>query len=94
VWRASQAGNRPVWIALGFFTCAIFIYICAGLNLYDYGATLKLALCMWLALALPIIITNALFIKLHPLVVLAHSLGWLARLTVAAICVRLIMRQV
>jgi hypothetical protein len=45
---------------------------------------------MWLALALPIIVTNALFMKLHPLVAFAHTLGWLARLMVAAICVRLI----
>ena len=94
VWRTSQAGNRPIWIALGFFSCAIFIYVCGRLNLYNYGATLKLALWMWLALALPIIVTNALFIKMHPLVVLAHSLGWLTRLMVAAISVKLIMRPV
>ena len=91
VWRASQVGNRPIWIAIGFFTSAVFVYACARLNLSDYGATLKLALWMWLALALPIITTDALFIKLHPLVVVAHSLGWLTRLAVAAICVVLIV---
>src|SRR5450759_4422230 len=26
VWRASQAGTKGVWIAIGFFTCAVFIY--------------------------------------------------------------------
>jgi hypothetical protein len=93
VWRASQAGTRAVWIAIGFFTCTVFIYACLRLNLYHYAATLKLALWMWLALALPIIVTNALFIKLHPLIVVTHSLGWLTRLAIAALCVRLILRK-
>ena len=93
VWRVSQTGNRLIWIAVGFFTSAVFIYACARLYLYKYGATLKLALWMWLALALPIIATDALFMKLHPLVVVAHSLGWLTRLIVAGICMTLIMRR-
>src|SRR5215813_9052828 len=93
VWRVSQAGNRAIWIAVGFFTCAIFIYACTRLRLYDYGGALKLALWMWLALALPLIATDALFMKLHPLVVIAHSLGWLSRLGVAALIVALIMRK-
>jgi hypothetical protein len=93
VWRASQGGTTTIWIAVGFFTCAVFIYACVRLNLYDYSATIKLALWMWLALALPIIATDALFMKLHPLIVVAHSLGWLTRLVVAGVCVRLILRK-
>jgi len=93
VWRASQSGNRPIWIAVGFFTCAIFIFACARLKLYDYRATLKLAMWMWLALALPIIATDGLFMKLHPLVVVAHSLGWLTRLAVAATTATFIMSK-
>src|SRR5689334_24656981 len=82
VWRASQAGNRPIWIVLGFFTCAIFIYACARLNLFRFGGSLKLALWMWFALALPLIATDAMFMKIHPLTAVSHSLGWLARLVV------------
>jgi hypothetical protein len=36
---------------------------------------------------LPLLITNALFIKLHPLTVVAHALGWLVKLLVAAAAV-------
>ena len=93
VWRVSQAGNKAIWIGIGFFTCAIFIYACTSLKLYNYGAVLKLALWMWLALALPIIVTDALFMKLHPLVAVSHSLGWFTRLAVAALSVTLIMRK-
>ena len=70
---------------LGFVTSAVFAY--ARLNLYSFGGALKLALLVWLALAVPIIATNGLFMKLHPLVVVTHCLGWLARLAVAAACV-------
>ena len=42
---------------------------------------------MWLAVALPIVATDALFIKLHPLVVVARCLGWLTRLGVTAVSV-------
>lgn len=93
VWRASQAGAKGAWIAIGFFTCAVFIYACGRLKLDGYGGTLKLALWMWLALALPIIITNGLFMKLHPLIAVTHSLGWLIRLVVAALCAGLILRS-
>src|ERR1035438_124503 len=93
VWRASQGGNRAIWIALGYFTCAVFTFACVRLNLYGYAGAFRLALCMWLAVALPIVATDALFIKLHTLVVVAHSLGWLTRLAVAAVCVGLILRK-
>jgi len=33
----------------------------------------------------PLLITNALFIKIQPLTVLSHALGWLAKLAIAAI---------
>src|SRR5882672_2945062 len=89
VWRSSQGGTRAVWIAVGFFTCAVFIYACLRLKLFHYAATFRLALWMWLGLALPIIVTNAFFMKLHPLIVVTHSLGWLARLAVAAVSVGL-----
>jgi len=93
VWRASQRGNRAAWITLGFFTCAVFTYACARLNLFGYAAPLKLALWMWRAVALPIVGTDALFMKLDALVVVAHALGWLVRLCVAGACVGLILTK-
>lgn len=92
VWRGSQEGiNRAVWVILGFVTCTVFVFACARLNVHGYSAPLKLALWMWLAVALPIVATDALFIKLDPLVAVAHCLGWLTRLAVAAVCVGLLL---
>jgi hypothetical protein len=40
---------------------------------------LHLAQLVWIAGALPIIFSNIVWIKMHPLLGLSHSLGWLAR---------------
>jgi hypothetical protein len=40
----------------------------------------------------PLLITNAVYIPMSRLIVVSHSLGWLARLLVTAICVALVMR--
>ncbi len=54
--------------------------------------TLVFAVLVWLMVPVPLLITNALFIKLHPLVVVSNSLGWLAKLVVAALSVTLLLK--
>ena len=82
------------WSApLPFVTCAVLTLLCARLRLHSsYGATLKLALAIWLVGPSPLLITNALFIKLHSAITAAYSLGWLVKLVVAAVAVTLIPR--
>jgi len=81
------------WSApLPFITCAAFALLCARLNLHSYSATVELALAIWLVGPLPLLIANALFIKLHPAITAAYSLGWLVKLVVAAVVVTLILR--
>ena len=88
VWR--QTGGRSetpavAWsIVLGFLTAAAFMAISVILDVHGYGPLLALAGLSWLMVPVPLLITNALFIKLHPLIVVSHSLGWLAKLAVAA----------
>jgi hypothetical protein len=41
---------------------------------------------------LPLIVTNALFIKLQPQIAASHSLGWLVKLIIAAVAVVWILR--
>lgn len=36
-------------------------------------------------LPLPLMITNALFIKLHPVVTLSHAIGWRVKLAAAGV---------
>jgi hypothetical protein len=89
VWRQSPGKSETpavAWsVVLGFVTAAAFIFACEEFHVHGYEATLKLAALCWLMVPLPLLITNALFIKLHPLVVVSHSLGWLAKLAVAAL---------
>lgn len=88
IWR--YIGKRPeenravAWsVALGFATCAAFVIACQIFQVRGLTHALELAALVWLIAPLPLLITNALFIKMHPLTVVAHSLGWLAKLLIA-----------
>ncbi|HXX43618.1 MAG TPA: hypothetical protein VEJ38_02745 [Candidatus Acidoferrales bacterium] len=89
VWRQSSGKSETpavAWsVVLGFLTVAAFIIACEEFHVRGYAATLELAALCWFMVPLPLLITNALFIKLHPLVVVSHSLGWLAKLVLAAL---------
>ena len=85
IWRGSVAGGAEgkavAWsILLGFVTCGTFVIACSALQ----APPVPFAVAVWLMAPLPIVISNALFIKLHPLTVVSHALGWLAKLLVAA----------
>jgi hypothetical protein len=96
IWRHPHGQGEMKAIAwatsLPFVTCAVFTLLCSQLDLHSYGATIRLALAIWLVGPLPLLIANALFIKLHPAITAAHSLGWLVKLLVAALAVSLILR--
>ena len=87
VWRkrSSEAPTIAWATLLGFVTAAAFMTACITFGIHGYGQTLLLAAISWIMAPLPLTITNALYIKLHPMVVVAHALGWLARLTITAI---------
>ncbi|HLW98287.1 MAG TPA: hypothetical protein VKR82_06555 [Candidatus Acidoferrales bacterium] len=89
VWRqGAGVSETPAVIAstlIGFLTSAAFMAAYAVFGMHGYPSAFKLAILVWLMAPLPITVTNALFIKLHPLVVVSHSLGWLARLALAAV---------
>jgi hypothetical protein len=96
IWRYPHGQGEMKAIArsapLPFVTCAVFTLLCARLNLHSYSATLKFALALWLVGPLPLLITNALFIKLHSAITASYSLGWLVKLVLAAVAVTLILR--
>jgi hypothetical protein len=82
VWRNSgggQGANPAVaWSALlGVLSCVAFIYLEVRLAALTWGRALGMAIGVWLLAPLPLLITNALFIKLHPLNTFANALaGW------------------
>jgi hypothetical protein len=91
VWRGQPGKPEGKRIALstvmGAVTCAAFAFVCVRLGLEAMPVVLKLALAVWVIAPLPLIVTNALWMKLHPSIVVSHSLGWLAKLAVTALVV-------
>jgi hypothetical protein len=89
VWRRAQGsggeGKAIAWSTLiSLLTIAGFICACTTFSIHGLHLTLEFAAFIWIIAPLPLTITNALFVKLHPLIVVSHSLGWLARLLIAA----------
>ena len=88
IWRPIGAAHRisiAVSIALNLVTCSVYLFSAGFLGLTSLQPALYLAVTMWLAIAVPLQVNNGLFIKFHPLLVVAHSLGWLAKLLVCSL---------
>ena len=96
IWRFPHGQGEMqaiVWSApLPFVTCAVFTLLCARLNLHSFSTTVELAVAIWLIGPLPLLIVHGMFIKLHPAIIAAYSLGWLVKLVVAAVVVALVLR--
>jgi hypothetical protein len=88
VWRNSGGKGENIAVAwsivLGFFTCAMFIYAVWAFDIIGWHKALLFSVLIWASVAVPLLITNALFIKLHPLVVTSNALSWLVKLMLAA----------
>ncbi len=90
VWRSSVAhGNEFKAVAwsmlLTLVTCMAFTYVTYLFALPGLSRALALAAGTWLAIPVPMLVTNSIFIKLHPLVAFSHSLGWLAKLLACSV---------
>lgn len=89
VWRSEFSGKNE-WKAimmatvLSVFMVGTFLFLVHRLGLHGFLQSLKLALAIWVIAVVPISVTNFIFIKLHPGVLVSHTLGWLVRLVVFA----------
>ncbi len=96
VWRSEFSGDKE-WKAilmatvLSIFMAGTFLFLVHGLGLHGFLRPLKLALAIWVIAVVPITVTNFIFIKLHPGVLVSHSLGWLVRLAVFVACFAVIL---
>ena len=70
----------------------VFIVVCSSQAWTSLSRATLAALVAWVMIPLPLLITNAIYIPMHRLIVLSHSLGWLARLLVASICVAVLVK--
>lgn len=88
IWRQG-AESRAIALTspLPFVTCFAFAYVVARLHLNYVSGALKFAAAIWVIGPLPLILTNAAFMKLHRVFVVSYATGWLVKLVVAAIAV-------
>jgi hypothetical protein len=86
IWREGAEGRAiAVTSPLPFLTCGVFAFVVVRLRLQSVGSAAKLALAVWLLGPLPLILTNAAFMKLHRVFVASYATGWLVKLTIAAV---------
>src|SRR5438128_750962 len=65
--------------------CTLMIRFNVGMFGPGFGGGTRFALAIWGAISLPIIAESALFIRLHPLVVIGQLLDWLTTSLVASL---------
>ena len=88
LWRQG-AEERAIALSapLPFLTCGVFAYASVRLGLHSMAGTVNLAVAVWLIGPLPLILTNAAFMKLHRVFVASYALGWLVKLLIVAVAV-------
>jgi len=86
IWREKFGGIPGTLTALlPFFTCAVFAFTANRMNISGLRATIKFALAVWAMGPLPLILTNAAFIKLSKPYVACYAIAWFVKLTIVAV---------
>ena len=91
VWRQGEGRAIALTAPLPFVTCGVFAYLAIQLGFHTASSLAKLAFAVWVIGPLPVILTNAAFIKLHRMFVAFYALGWLVKLVIAAAAVGLFL---
>jgi len=89
VWRTDESRAIALTSPLPFVTAAVFIAVVNALRLHSTVALIKFAIAVWVIGPLPLVLTNAAFIKLHRVFVASYAVGWLVKLAVIAATVAL-----
>jgi hypothetical protein len=96
IWRIKPGQSDKKYILastlLGFVSCAAFIFLCRWIDATTLRSELHTALVVWVAGAVPIIFSNIVWIKMHPLLGVSHSLGWLVRFVLSGLIGMWVMR--
>jgi hypothetical protein len=86
IWRQ---GNETRAIALTaplpFLTCAVFAFVAARAGFHSVSSALEMAVAVWVIAPLPLILTNAAWMKLHRVFVASCAASWLVKLAIIAI---------
>jgi hypothetical protein len=94
VWRGSlDEGAKIAWSQLiAILSCLGFALLAGMLRLRSMGALLAAALLVWLAVAVPMLVQDGIWMKLDSWVLGAHALGWLARFLITALLCAWLLR--
>jgi len=93
IWRQGAEGRAIALTSpLPFLTCGVFAYVAARLGLRSVAGAVKLAAAVWVMGPLPLILTNAAFMKLHRAFVMSYAVGWLIKLLIVALAVGWFLR--
>lgn len=85
VWRQGSESRAIILSsAFPFLTCFVFACVADRLHLNSMRVALKLAAAIWLIGPMPLILTNAAWMKLHRVFVASYSTGWLVKLVIVA----------
>ena len=88
IWRQGvETRSIALTSPLPFLTCGVFAYIAARLGLHSVSSAVKLAVAIWAIGPLPLMLTNAAFMKLHRVFVVSYAIGWLVKLCIVAVAV-------
>jgi len=92
IWRKGAEGRAIALTSpLPFLTCGVFAVVAAWLGIHSVSGAVKLAVAIWLIGPLPLILTNAAFIKMHRVFVVSYATGWLVKLLIIALAVGLFL---
>jgi hypothetical protein len=85
-WRPGNRERGRIILAQGLalLTAGAFVALAAKLGQTDMRGALKLAAMIWLIGPLPLLLGNALFIRVDNLVTATHAAGWLVKLLLVA----------
>jgi hypothetical protein len=93
MWRAVPENRKIAWsMLLSVVGTAAFLVLAQRTGVHGFGPAMALSALVWLAAALPQTLTNTLYLKYSARLGVSHSLGWLARLIIAAAAYVLIVR--
>lgn len=86
LWRGIPEGRKIAGsMSFAAIGTAAFFVLAAHFGVAGIKESLILALLCWIAASLPQTVTNTLYLRYDKLLVISHSLGWLARLAIAGI---------
>jgi hypothetical protein len=88
IWRQGVESKAIALTSpLPFLTCFVFACVAARLQVTSLSGALKLGVAIWLIGPLPLLLTNAAWMKLHRVFVTSYATGWLVKLLIVAAAV-------